>query len=98
MTHDLRQEALELLDTTRRFPCDYDISVVALNTEDVARAVRTAVESGLSAPLPDSAYTCHRSSAGRYASHRVTVPCRTAEEVMLLFERVRAVPGVVTVL
>lgn len=98
MEHSRRQDALALLETTRRFPCDYDISVVAMNTEEVARAVRAAVESGLAAPLPDSAYERRCSSGRRYASHRVAVPCSAAEDVLRLFERVRAVPGVVAVL
>jgi putative lipoic acid-binding regulatory protein len=72
--------------------------VIALNTEAVGRAVRAAAEQGQPAPLGSDAYQVVASSGGKYLSHRLSVPCRTSEDVLRLYARMRAIDGVITVL
>ena len=98
MSEDERARALALLEATHQFPVDYAVSIISVNVEAVIVEVRAAVEEGLEAPLPSEAYETVMSSGGRYASHRFRVPCRAAEDVLALYERVRRVKGVVTVL
>jgi putative lipoic acid-binding regulatory protein len=93
-----RSRAIALLEATHRFPVDYDVSVIAVNVEAVVAEVRAAAEEGLAAPLGDGAYQSLPSRGGRYASHRFRVPCRDAQEVLALYERLRRVRGVITVL
>lgn len=97
-TEEERARALALLEATHKFPVDYAISVIALNVDAVVAQVRAAVEEGLASPLGDEAYQTVASRGGRYSSHRFRVPCRAAEDVLALYERVRRVKGVITVL
>lgn len=93
-----RARAIALLEATHKFPVEYPVSVIALNVEVVVAEVRAAVEVGLDAPLPDAAYETVPSKRGRYSSHRFQVPCATAEDVLALYERLRAIEGVITIL
>ena len=95
---DERARAIALLEATHEFPVEYDISIIAINAEMVGIEVRDAVVLGLTAALPEDAYENFPSSGGRYLSHRFRVPCRTADDVLELYARVRRVKGVVTVL
>jgi putative lipoic acid-binding regulatory protein len=89
---------LALLESTHAFPCAFFLSVITLNRDDVRLALRVALEERVEAAIPDEAWETRTSSAGRYASHRVTLPCRSAEHVLGIYACARAVEGVVTVL
>ena len=93
-----RARALALLQATHKFPVEYHISVIAVGTEEVRLNVRAAVEAGPHGAISDDAYTCVPSSGGKYASHRFRVTCDSAEDVLELYARVRAVTGVITLL
>jgi hypothetical protein len=93
-----RGRSLALLEATHRFPVEYHLSVIALHSLEVALAVRAAVEAGPGGPVPDDAYVQIPSKGGKYASHRFRVRCATAEEVLDLYGRVRAVVGVITLM
>jgi putative lipoic acid-binding regulatory protein len=90
-----RARALELLRATHKFPVDYHLSVITLTGEEVALRLREAVEAVRA--LAGDAYRCIPSSAGKYTSHRFTIRLESAEEVLDLYARVRAVDGVITV-
>jgi putative lipoic acid-binding regulatory protein len=98
LSEDARARSLALLEATHKFPVEYPVTIIALNVESVIAAVRAAVEHGLEAPLPADAYETVLSGAGRYASHRFRIPCRDAEAVLALYERIRLIEGVKTVL
>jgi putative lipoic acid-binding regulatory protein len=93
-----RDRLKALLEATHAFPCPFFLSVITVNADDVRAALRAAIEDGLAAALPDDAWSIRTSGGGRYASHRVTVECRSADDVLALYARVRLVEGVVTVL
>jgi putative lipoic acid-binding regulatory protein len=93
-----RARAIALLEATHQFPVEYHLTVITHTGERVFASLREAVEMGLAAPLAAEAYTQVSSAGGKYTSHRFRVPCRTAEDVLALYERVRLVEGVVTLL
>jgi putative lipoic acid-binding regulatory protein len=98
LSDDARARAIALLEATHQFPVDYALSIITVTEESVVAEVRAAVEFGLSQPLPDDAYETVLSGAGRYASHRFRVPVASAEEVLALYERLRKIAGVKTIL
>jgi putative lipoic acid-binding regulatory protein len=93
---DDRQRAIDLLEANHEFPCAFSLSVIARNEDAVTRAVLAAARLGDN-PGADR-HDRKESGAGKYVSHRLTVPCESAAEVLDLFARLRAVDGVVTVL
>ena len=93
-----RDRLKALLEATHEFPCPFSLSVITVNTDDVQAALRVAIADGAASPVSDEGWTVHTSGGGRYASHRVLVTCRSADEVLALYARVRLVEGVVTVL
>jgi putative lipoic acid-binding regulatory protein len=88
--------ALELLRATHQFPVDYHLSVITRHDEAVFVSLLVAVEAG--EPLPEDAYQRIPSSGGKYASHRFRVRVDSAEAVLALYARVKAVPGVMSML
>jgi putative lipoic acid-binding regulatory protein len=98
LTEDPRARALALLEATHQFPVDYPVSVIAVTEELVVAQVRAAVEHGLDQPLAADAYQTVLSGGGRYASHRFTVRCASAEAVLDLYERLRKIEGVKSIL
>jgi putative lipoic acid-binding regulatory protein len=93
---DQRKRAIELLEANHAFPCQFFVSVIARNDSGVETAVLAAA--GGDAVLSAVSHERRPSSGGKYVSHRLEVPCSSAEEVLLLFARLRAVEGVITVL
>ena len=90
-----RARALELLRAAHKFPVQYEVSVITFSSPEIVLAVRMA------AGLPLDADEHHQivpSSAGKYTSHRIKVPCESAEQVLDLYARLRAINGVVTLL
>ena len=95
---EARRRAIELLEANHDFPCDFSVSVIARNDEAVAAAVLAAAAAGSGEPLGEGAHEQHPSAHGKYVSHRLNVPCASAEAVLDLFARLRAVDGVITIL
>ena len=95
---EARQRAIELLESQHDFPGDFTVAVIALNEEKVAAAVLAAAAEGLGGPLGEGAHEQHPSAQGKYVSHRLKVPCASAEAVLVLYARLRAVDGVITIL
>ena len=93
-----RDRLKALLEGTHTFPGPFFLSVITVNADDVQAALRAAVRDGAPEVVPDDAWAVHTSEGGRYASHRVTVACRSADDVLALYARVRLVEGVVRVL
>jgi putative lipoic acid-binding regulatory protein len=94
---DPRERAIALLEATHTFPCSYELSIIALNAEEVTVAVGRTVAFGREASATRATAEVE-SRGGKYVSHRFSVSCQSAEDVLVLYERVRAVKGVITVL
>ena len=93
-----RERLRAVLEATHVFPGPFYLSVITLNRDATGLALRLAIESLCDVTIPDDAWEQRSSSGGKYVSHRVTVHCRSADEVLALYAVVRAVEGVVTVL
>jgi len=89
-----RQRAIDLLEANHEFPGDFSLSVIARNDDAVEAAVVAAAGRGLSSDTPER----KPSAGGKYVSHRLVVVVPSAEAVLDLFARLRAVEGVITVL
>ena len=98
MTADERASALELLEATHVFPGDYAISVVALNHDRVTTEIRIVAAERRDQPLCDGDYPMQHSGGGKYVSHRLSIFCAEAADVLRLYARLRAIEGVVTIL
>lgn len=95
---DEEERLIRLLEATHTFPGQFTVTVIAVNDDSVAVALLRAVEAGLDGPLQDTAHVTNASRGGRYISHRFTVSCREARDVLGIYARVRTVQGVMTVL
>ena len=105
---DSRARARALLEATHRFPCDYEVTVIAFNREPITEALRkearitrfdvVAAGDGLSPEPSAGNYRARTSREGKYLSHRFSVPVSHADEVLELYARLRSMDGVVTIL
>ena len=91
---EARARALALLEATHEFPCDYSLTVIAISRESTAdeliRVMRHIEES--------PSYSARPSAGGKYVSHKFSVRVSAAGQVLELYELVKTVEGVVTVL
>lgn len=95
---EARRRAIELLEANHGFPCSFSLSVIARTDDAVETALLAAAAAGLPQPLGKDAHHRHPSAHGKYVSHRLNIPCQSAEAVLDLFARLRAVDGVITIL
>ena len=93
---EARRRGIELLEANHAFPCNFSLSVIARKDDAVEAAVLAAAV-GLDAPLGEGAHERRPSANGKYVSHRLNVPCASAEAVLALYARLRAVDGVITI-
>ncbi|MFL5306392.1 MAG: DUF493 domain-containing protein [Polyangia bacterium] len=91
---DAAQE-LELIEACYAFPGEFELAVIAHNDEGTLKNVleAAATEAG-----PPHGHEQKASGGGKYVSHRLRVRCATATEAHAVRTRLRALPGVMTVL
>jgi putative lipoic acid-binding regulatory protein len=96
---DERARALALLEANHEFPTAYSLSVIALNAEDIAAQIaEAAFEDAVADALAAGAHERKPSAGGKYVSHRITVQVASAEHVLILYAKLRAIDGVKTIL
>lgn len=93
-----RARLIALLDANHRFPGPFSLAVVTHNRAEIRRALQFAIESELRVEIGDGAWQEQLSAGGRFVSHRVTVLCQDADQVLAVFARIHAVEGVLQVL
>lgn len=91
-----RDRLVALLEANHRFPGDYHLSVIVLNTDGVFGRVRLALETGLVEPMEEGSWEIRESAQAKYLSYRFRVPVSSADDVLALYERLRGVDGVLT--
>jgi putative lipoic acid-binding regulatory protein len=95
---EARRRAIDLLEANHEFPGAFSFSVITRSDEAVEAAVLAAVAAEIGQPVGEGAHERHPSKQGKYVSHRLNVPCASAEAVLALYARLRAVDGVITIL
>jgi uncharacterized protein len=95
---EARRRAIELLEAHHVFPGTFSLSVIARSDENVEAAVLAAAAFGLDGPLAPGAHERRPSAQGKYVSHRLHVPVASADDVLALYARLRAVDGVISIL
>jgi putative lipoic acid-binding regulatory protein len=95
LTED-EQRSLDLLNANHTFPGEYPLSVIALHNDQVTAAIHGAIADELGTPLGD--VERRSSSGGKYLSHRLSVRCAQAADVLRLYARLRRIDGVMTVI
>ena len=106
MSADERARAIALLEANHAFPTEYSISVIARNAEEVTMLVVSAAfadeeadeDSKEEGERRSRTHERRPSSGGKYVSHRLTVRARDAEHVLVIYARLRAIDGVMTIL
>lgn len=89
-----RERALVLLKNHHQFPGTFEFRVVI--RPESRSAVIGAVLSALSTPEPLRGLSERQSRQGTYVSVRIAVEVRSAEEVLDIYEVLKAVDGVLT--
>lgn len=95
---DARRRAIALLEANHEFPGSFSLSVIARNDEAVTAAILAAASVGSEKVFEVDAHERKPSAGGKYVSHRLIVFVPTADAVLDLYARLRAVDGVITAL
>ena len=96
-TEDKRARALAVLEAAHTFPGAFAFTVIARAREGVTAEIRDLV-TGAGESFVAEDFVITTSSGGKYVSHRMTVRVPSAEGVLDLYERFRAIEGVVQLL
>jgi uncharacterized protein len=98
--HEAKARARALLEATHAFPCEYFLMVIARSDESITERLVAAVNQATTRALDatSSDVILRPSAGGKYVSHRFSVQVEHAGEVLRLYEIVKGVEGVVTVM
>ncbi len=92
---DEARHEIELIEACYAFPGDFELAVIARNDAETLKGVLDAAATSAGAPL---GHDQKASGGGKYVSHRLRVRCASAHEAQSVRARMRALPGVMTVL
>jgi putative lipoic acid-binding regulatory protein len=96
---DRREREIALIESCHRFPGAFSLSVIARNDPAVTDRVLAAIAAGTEhAPRKPLTHERRPSAGDKYVSHRIDVHCLDAADAHTLRARLRALPGVLTVL
>ena len=88
---------IDLLNSTHDFPTTYTMKVIGRADDDFAARVVAAVreELDLSIEIP---YRTRRTSGGRHVAVTLELKMQSAEQVLIVYQRLGETPGVVLLL
>jgi putative lipoic acid-binding regulatory protein len=87
--------SIELIEACYAFPGDFELAVIARNDDGTLKTVLDAAATEAGPPL---AHEQTVSGGGKYVSHRLRIRCASATEAHAVRTRLRALPGIMTVL
>ena len=89
--------SIELLNSTHEFPTTYTMKVIGRADDDFAARVVAAArdELDLSIEIP---YRTRKTSGGRHVSVTLELKMQSAEQVLMIYQRLGETPGVVLLL
>lgn len=89
-----RTQSIELLNATHDFPCDFTVKVIGNAEGDFVQRVLESVEEIPAIPTPVR-YTTRSTPNGRHVSITLEPYIKSAEHVLLVYEQIKSVVGVV---
>ncbi|MBS0206071.1 MAG: DUF493 domain-containing protein [Planctomycetes bacterium] len=89
--------ARELLESTHQFPCQFVFKAVGRAEGDFTAVVVASVREALGQEF-DPPYETRETPAGRHIAVTITPWVETCDEVLLVYTRIREVPGLVMLL
>ncbi len=89
-----REQAIELLNATHDFPCAYVLKVIGVAADDFVVRVVLAVREEIAGSV-DPPYRLRCTPAGKHVSITFEPTLESAEQVLGIYDRMRAVNGVV---
>ena len=92
-----RQQSIDLLNNTHEFPQPLMVKVIGKQQTDFVKQVAQLVESHLQLPEPPQVQT-RETAGGRHVSVTLEPTFESAEQVLDLYEQLRALPDVVMLL
>ena len=98
LPEDPKARMVALLEANHTFPGPFPLTVVTVNDDAVVSRVRVLLDEGRPHAISPGDWSTRESRAGKYVSHRVRVHCQSAEDALGLYEILRGIEGVVTVM
>ena len=95
--HDATSLALRLLQDTHEFPCCFLVKVIGRADAEFAERVLAVIRIS-HPPEQDLSFGLRETASGRHVSITAEPHLASAQEVLVLYERLRAVEGVVMLL
>jgi uncharacterized protein len=89
----LSKEALDLLEKHHQFPGEYMFKAIGFGGDEFASAVQRAAETVLGPLVPGEHMRARPSSGGRYLAVTLEVEVRDGEQVLAVYQALRAVAG-----
>ena len=89
-----REQTIELLQATHEFPCAYTLKVIGLSANDFVARVVLAVREALCCD-DDPPYRMRRTPGGKHVAVTIEPNVDSAHQVLLIYDRIRTVDGVV---
>ena len=87
-------QSIELLNATHDFPCPYMIKVIGLSADGFVERIVEAVQEALGDD-DEPAYTLRRTPGGKHVAITLEPVVASAEDVLIVYESIRAVSGIV---
>ena len=87
----------ELLEATHRFPGKFVFKAIGRMEDEFAASVVTVVREALSHDF-DSPHELRHTSGGRHVSVTIEPWVESSEQVLVVYERIRLLPGLVMML
>lgn len=86
-----REQSLELLNATHNFPCAFTVKVIGFAENGfVIRVVETLQQFD-----PDVSFRTRSTPTGKHVAVTLEPQLESAEQVLLVYERVRTIQGIV---
>lgn len=91
-----RGEALKMLEQHHCFPGSYMFKVIGYNSGDFAQETRRAAEAVLGPLIEAGAVRSRPSAGGKYLAVTIEAELASAEQVLEVYQGLRALEGLVT--
>lgn len=92
-----RQDALRMLEEHHSFPCIYMFKVIGYNSGEFAQKARRAAEAVLGPLTEEGVLRSRPSGGGKYLAVTIDTQVESSEQVLAVYDELRALQGMVMV-